>query len=145
MSKKLYVCGFLFDPLFRAVVLIRKIRPLWQAGKWNGVGGKIEAGETPLQAMQREFHEEAGLKVESWKPFCVLVGEDYEVHFFMATAPEFNTVKTCTAEVIEIHRVESLGWIITVPNLCWLIPMAMRHWDKNDSTVPFYKIEEAQP
>src|SRR5947209_6694962 len=29
------------------------------AGRWNGLGGKIEAGETPLKNIQREIMEEA--------------------------------------------------------------------------------------
>lgn len=31
------------------------------AQMWNGLGGKIEAGETPLASVQREVQEEAGL------------------------------------------------------------------------------------
>lgn len=30
-------------------------------GKWNGVGGKVEPGETPLQAIIRECQEEVGV------------------------------------------------------------------------------------
>lgn len=32
------------------------------AGKYNGIGGKLELGETPEQAMLREAYEEAGIK-----------------------------------------------------------------------------------
>lgn len=32
-------------------------------GKWIGVGGKLEAGEVPVQAMKREIKEETGLDV----------------------------------------------------------------------------------
>lgn len=33
------------------------------AGKWNGLGGKVERGETPEACAIREVHEESGLKV----------------------------------------------------------------------------------
>lgn len=35
-------------------------------GKWNGVGGKIEAGETLEDALVRECVEEIGVKPTSW-------------------------------------------------------------------------------
>lgn len=34
-------------------------------GKWNGVGGKIEQGETPSQACLREVKEETGILLTS--------------------------------------------------------------------------------
>ena len=58
---KRYVVGFLLNYDRTQVVLIRKNRPAWQAGHLNGVGGKIEMGETPIEAMTREFEEETGL------------------------------------------------------------------------------------
>lgn len=35
------------------------------AGKWNGLGGKLEAGETPEECAIREVFEESGLRVRS--------------------------------------------------------------------------------
>jgi NADH pyrophosphatase NudC (nudix superfamily) len=32
-------------------------------GKWNGLGGKFEAGETPEECVIREILEESGLSV----------------------------------------------------------------------------------
>jgi 8-oxo-dGTP diphosphatase len=35
------------------------------AGKWNGLGGKLEPGETPEECALREIYEEAGLVVQN--------------------------------------------------------------------------------
>lgn len=64
-----YVLGFMFNEDESKVLLIMKNRPAWQAGKLNGVGGKIEAGETPIQAMEREFAEETGFVAKHYIPF----------------------------------------------------------------------------
>lgn len=42
------------------------------AGKWNGVGGKIEAGESIENALVRECQEEIGVTPKSWKPVAEL-------------------------------------------------------------------------
>ena len=34
-------------------------------GKWNGLGGKFEAGETPEECVIREIHEESGLSIQN--------------------------------------------------------------------------------
>jgi 8-oxo-dGTP diphosphatase len=64
------------------------------AGKWNGLGGKLEAGETPEECAIREIREESGLVVsqpelkglltfpafakdEDWYAF-VFVANEYE-------------------------------------------------------------------
>lgn len=76
-----YVAGFLFrqkgNGIFQCegiieVALIRKIKPEWQNGLLNGIGGKIEPGEYPLGAMIREFQEEAGLYILDWQHFATM-------------------------------------------------------------------------
>ena len=39
-----YVLGFLFNPQHTSVVLVKKNRPDWQRGFYNGVGGHVEEG-----------------------------------------------------------------------------------------------------
>ena len=40
---------------------IKKANDMHQ-GKWNGLGGKLETGETPEECAQREITEESGLR-----------------------------------------------------------------------------------
>lgn len=44
------------------ILLLNRNKPSWM-GCWNGVGGKIEQGETPVEAAIRETYEETGIKI----------------------------------------------------------------------------------
>jgi 8-oxo-dGTP diphosphatase len=119
-----YVVGFMFNPAENAVLLIRKTHPDWQAGKLNGVGGRIEDGESPTEAMRREFLEETGIDHDDWREFCVLGdARQWQIHFFSAVGLIAKAV-ACTDEKPEIHPSMALPFD-TIPNLRWLIPMAL--------------------
>jgi 8-oxo-dGTP diphosphatase len=121
-----YVAGFLFANGGYAVVLIRKEKPAWQAGLLNAVGGKIEPNETPEQAMRREFIEEAGVDVDSWKKFCVLQGEGFRVHFFSTfDTAKYNAVQSCTNEQVIRTYIDRIKPSACLPNVIWLISMAL--------------------
>ena len=125
---KLYkaVIGFLFDGN-DSVLLIKKNHPEWQFGRLNGIGGKIERGETPLQAMIREFREEAGALVTSWREFCQMTGDGYRLHLF--TSREITKINPGTDEgLIDWYPVDKLP-ANTLPNLMFLIPMANYKFD----------------
>jgi len=119
-----YVVGFLFSMDYEKVVLIRKNKPEWQAGKLNGIGGKVEPGERPMFAMKREFAEEAGVEIGWWRHFCVLEGGDWKVLFFVCMG-DLSQVKQMEEEEIRIVEVAGIHMVETIPNLRWLIPMAL--------------------
>ena len=48
-----------------AKVLLGMKKRGFGAGKWNGFGGKVEAGETVVEAAAREVQEECGLTVKT--------------------------------------------------------------------------------
>jgi len=78
------------------------------AGKWNGLGGKFEAGESPEDCVIREVREESGLTIRSPRlhgllTFTNFKGNDWYV--FVYTADEFQG--ELTRDVSE----GSLEWI----------------------------------
>lgn len=63
------------------------------AGKWNGLGGKFEEGESPEECVRREVREESGLTIENPRLRGLLMfpgfkGNDWYV--FVFTAQEFS-------------------------------------------------------
>jgi 8-oxo-dGTP diphosphatase len=121
-----YVAGFLFSEDKTRVALIQKRQPAWQAGRLNGIGGKIEADETALEAMVREFAEETGVTttVAIWQPFVLIEGEGFCVHFFFGVSDLVEHVRTVEAEEVAIYSVDPLPEKV-LHNLRWLIPMAL--------------------
>jgi 8-oxo-dGTP diphosphatase len=127
------VVGFLFSPDLNEVVLLRKTHPQWQAGLLNGLGGHVKAGESPQDAMAREFHEESGLDfpADIWKEYARLKGknedEDPErwiLHVFCGRHPRHFEAGSKTDEAIVIHKT-GVGAQDVVPNVRWLLPMAI--------------------
>jgi 8-oxo-dGTP diphosphatase len=77
-------------------------------GKWNGLGGKLEPGETPEECVIREVEEESGLKINSPR-----------LHGFI-TFPAFDGIDdwyvfVYSADEFEGHLIDSnegvLKWI----------------------------------
>jgi 8-oxo-dGTP diphosphatase len=120
-----YVVGFMFDTSGEAVLLIQKNRPTWQAGKLNGIGGRIEDGETPDDAMRREFLEETGVDYAAWQRFCTLRDErGWLVHFYLGSG-DLLKAKSQTDEKVLCCGLRALHQTQALPNLHWLIPMAL--------------------
>jgi 8-oxo-dGTP diphosphatase len=131
--RKEYVVGIMFSIDEKLVLLINKNRPDWQVGMVNGIGGKIERGESPVKAMCREFMKESGIFTEQreWHHFLTLTddygdnAEPYVVHFFSMHGDVYSAQKVTDEEpvVVSVNRVMDMHTI--VPNLKWIIPLAM--------------------
>jgi 8-oxo-dGTP pyrophosphatase MutT (NUDIX family) len=105
-----YVLGFAFNDRGR-VALIRKTRPTWQRGRWNGIGGHREGLEQPREAMRREFLEETGVDTDPthWllrgRMFCENAWRVQVYSYQFTHTPELKQV---TDEYPAWHSLESL-------------------------------------
>lgn len=128
---QLYVLGFLFNSERDQVLLIKKEKPLWQVGLLNGIGGKIEPGETASEAMHREAMEEADVD-EQWKLFCEMEGATFHVSCFYGIYAHYGLYNAFKQKECEILQVADTTLIQTghskyktISNLPWLISMAL--------------------
>jgi 8-oxo-dGTP pyrophosphatase MutT (NUDIX family) len=134
VAGKTMVAGFMFHG--PRVLLVQKLRPTWQAGLYNGVGGAVERDETLVRAMTREFYEETGQLTlpGDWEHFCT----EHEpfgatVHFFKCAVrlPETHVVETPSqndaGELLSWHHCEDVQRMPVLGNLRWLVPLA-RDW-----------------
>lgn len=138
-----YVCGFMFSNDYKRVLLIKKKRPDWQAGKWNGIGGHIERGcgqsecgclEHPTVAMAREFKEETGVETiaPEWRRFATFVSDQATVYFLMARSTHaVEHARTITDENVAVWSVDEIfsdwKYETLLPNICTLIGHAIGH------------------
>jgi 8-oxo-dGTP diphosphatase len=140
-----YVVGFAFDPL-KKVYLIRKTKPAWQRGLLNGIGGKIEFGESSVRAMSREFHEEAGVMIEPDR-WLMYHRETWDsgnsVDFFAASLTRDERPRTMTDESVvplSWYVMNNLEWSLQgiMYNLPYLIPMAYILLHGDPANLPFH-------
>jgi 8-oxo-dGTP diphosphatase len=125
---QIYVVGFAFNLERSSVLLVRKLRPKWQKGCLNGIGGKVEDGETHLEAMNRECLEESGLLL-SWIYRGMMTGinnddNPFEGHIYYAYG-DIHQFKQKEDELLGVYPVQSLGGEKTLENLKWLIPFGI--------------------
>jgi 8-oxo-dGTP diphosphatase len=98
-------------------------------GKWNGLGGKLEPGESPEDCARREIQEESGLEVTEliWKGLLTFPGfsndEDWYAFVFTATvkdgtlidSPEGDLKWVDNGQLLDLHLWEGdrifLPWL----------------------------------
>ena len=73
-------------------LMLKRCKPDDQCGKYNGLGGKVEFGESPQEAMIREVNEESGLLVKKYR-MCGVVTIAVREEFSMAMLFIFEVLK----------------------------------------------------
>ncbi len=75
-------------------------------GKWIGIGGHIEPGETKEEALIREVKEETGFTINSfsYRGEILFINNDYQEIMYIFTSDDFD------GEMIECDEGE-LSWI----------------------------------
>ncbi len=130
---KHFVIGFVFNHQQDEVLLVEKKRPDWQAGRWNGIGGKIEpTDDSPLAAMQRESKEETGMRL-NWELTVIFTCPGGTCYVYKAI-DNLNCghenfcnkihYEQIEDEVLECWPVNALPDLI-LENLKWLIPLCL--------------------
>ena len=119
-----YVLALLFTADRRQVVLMRRTRPAWQAGRVNALGGKLLDAETPAAAARREVREEAGVDVARWDEVLVWDDPHYRMHLLVAVDDAALAARTCEDQEVFLADVHALPPAV-IDNLRWLIPLAL--------------------
>lgn len=131
-----YVIGFaMHEDSPQHMLMVEKNRPQWQAGKWNGIGGKVEPSDLSIyDAVSREFEEEAGIKTDwsDWTFIAVMHWEDdimggqanvYVLKTHLAQN-KYMSFRTVTDEkILSVNTDDDFWKLKCVSNLKFLVPL----------------------
>ena len=89
MNEQQIICIGIIQNKQQQLLISRRQKGQHLAGKWEFPGGKLEAGESLEEAMQRELKEEVGVFPIEFKLFESLDFQypdlDLTLHFFLVT------------------------------------------------------------
>ena len=114
------------------VLLIQRARKPY-FGMWSLPGGRLEAGETPEQAAEREIMEEVGLRVWRLHPIKrMLLGEGrFVLQVFATEAFEGEIVASDEVSAWRWVRLDEIGNMHTTPDLGEVVAGAFRIFDRS--------------
>lgn len=120
------VKGYLFTEDRSKVCLLRKNGKLsYMSGKLCAPGGKVEPGESFIEAVIREFREETGVHFEEWQKFGAYTNNEGRlIVMFAGFSDVVKEVRTTTDEEVIIRCVRPLpDDLYKIDH--WAIPMAL--------------------
>jgi len=107
---KLATLCYIIDKNRNSTLMIHRVKKKndYHRGKWNGLGGKFEPGESPEECAVREIEEESGLiikniEMKGFITFPMFDGKE-DWYVFLFTADEYE------GELIDSNE-GNLGWI----------------------------------
>jgi 8-oxo-dGTP diphosphatase len=124
VAKPVFVLALLFGADRKQVVLMRRTRPAWQAGRVNGLGGRIKDGESAREAARREVREESGVDVAEWIEVLVWEDVEYRMHVVRAMSELARGARTMEDQEVFLADVDALPANV-IDNLRWLVPLAL--------------------
>lgn len=102
-----YSMGFPISLDGSRIVLLEKQRPVFLKGKWIGMGGHVEQGESYHEAIVRESFEEANLIVPNWTYLGKTERDTAYIAMFAAFV-DIDQAQTMTDERIQIFTWEEV-------------------------------------
>ena len=102
---------------YNQVLMLQRRNPPNQ-GLWNGVGGRIEAGESPFAACLREVQEESGYRLRAARFAGVLTWRGFEIddgglYLFTAEAPVGDPAPCAEGTL----RWQTREWVLSAPDV----------------------------
>ena len=117
-------------------------KEIWYPNHWGCFGGKIDAGENSLRALEREIQEELNFKIENSCYFTQLVfdltelGSCLKYRFYYEIKVKNEVIKTMSLNEGQEMRLFPINEIRTLPNITPYDRMALELYANRQDVVP---------
>ncbi|WP_404290206.1 (deoxy)nucleoside triphosphate pyrophosphohydrolase [Glutamicibacter arilaitensis] len=106
----------------------RRNRPAELAGLWEFPGGKVESGESDIEAVHRELREELGVQLTLGAEITGPLSQGWALNEKAAMRVWFATISSGTPDTLDGH--DELAWLTLDESLGTVVP-----WIKADAPI----------